>query len=105
MAHGPQFRPMGLFNFQNQRQGRAWSKMIRPRLIVGQTPKMALLRPGPGQAGPGPGPNSSLLMGPKEFKGGPKVSKRGLKVFKGGLHGSKRGLKGFKGVQKGSKRV
>ena len=61
LAHGPQFGPMGLSNFQIQRLGRAWAKMIRPRPIVGQTPKMALLRPGPGQAGPGPGPNSSLI--------------------------------------------
>ena len=62
LAHGPQFGPMGLSNFQIQRLGRAWAKMIRPRPIVGQTPKLALLRPGPGQAGPGPGPNSSLVF-------------------------------------------
>ena len=55
---------MGLYNFQIQRLGRALAKMIRPRPIVGQTPKMALLRPEPGQAGPGPGPgpNSSLVQ-------------------------------------------
>ena len=44
LAHGPQFGLMGLSNFQIQRLGWAWAKMIRPRPVVGQTPKMALLK-------------------------------------------------------------
>ena len=45
MANEPQFGLMGLSNFQIQRLGLAWANMICPRPIVGQTPKIALLRP------------------------------------------------------------
>ena len=51
LAHGPHFGPMGHFNFQIHRLGRAWAKVIWPGPEWANPQKC--LYQGPGQVGQG----------------------------------------------------